>query len=106
MSSVVTCSSPTRSASFLVNVALDLLLAMVIDSKAGFSTGLAVSRSSPTALSTNGAKPGLSSQWKAVPSLPQPHHFMCLTGAAGEAASGAESTLAGASLMSVIGFPS
>ena len=40
-------------------------------------------RSRPTAFLTNGANFGLSSKWKATPSTPQPHHFMCLTADAG-----------------------
>src|SRR5829696_1182067 len=35
--------------------------------------------SRPTASITKGRKPGLSSWWKATPSTPQPHHFMCFT---------------------------
>ena len=79
MSSVVTCPSPTMVARAPSSGLPASDFGIVIFSNDGIPTGSAECRSSPTAYSDESAISGLSCQWKPTPSLPQPHHFMCLT---------------------------
>src|SRR5215218_2331344 len=77
-SSCTAFSAPTASVSSASNWSLIMGAGIGRSSiDTGAVGGVFTSRS--MALITKGRKPGLFSWWKATPSTPQPHHFMCLT---------------------------